>query len=61
MGTGPLFVLCWLLFTRAFAARFLAALAPLLITLQFFLVGTGIIRDEAAVQAMARSGDRRES
>jgi phytol kinase len=60
MGTGPLFVLCWLLFNDSPGARYLAALVPLAITLQFILVGTGIIRDEAAVQAMSRTGDRRE-
>lgn len=60
MGTGPIFVLCWLLFNDAFYARFLAALVPLAITFQFVLVGTGVIRDEAAVRAMSRSGDRRE-
>jgi phytol kinase len=32
----------------------------LLITAQFALVGLGVLRDDAAVQAMARSGDRRE-
>jgi phytol kinase len=30
------------------------------ITAQFVLVGTGIIKDEAAVKAMSRTGDRRE-
>jgi phytol kinase len=60
IGTGPLFVLCWLLFTPAASARYLAALVPLAITVQFFLVGTGVIRDEAAVRAMSRSGDRGE-
>jgi phytol kinase len=60
MGTGPLFVLCWLLFNDAPISPFLAATVPLLITIQFFLVGVGLIKDEAAVQAMSRSGDRRE-
>lgn len=60
MGTGPLFVLCWPLFTDSTASRFIAALVPLAITIQFILVGLGIIRDEAAVQAMTRTGDRRE-
>jgi len=60
IGTGPLFVLCWLLFDDAPSARYLAALVPLLITAQFALIGLGIIRDDAAVQAMSRSGDRRE-
>ncbi len=60
MGTGPLFVICWLLFNNSPSARFLAALVPLAITLQFILVGAGILRDESAVQAMSRTGDRRE-
>ena len=41
-------------------SRWLAALVPLLITVQFAFVGTGILKDEAAVKAMARTGDRRE-
>lgn len=60
IGTGPLFVLCWLLFTDQPSSRYFAALVPLGITLQFFLVGVGVIKDEAAVAAMARHGDRRE-
>jgi len=60
MGTGPIFVLCWLLFNDAPSARYLAALVPLTITAQFALVGLGIMKDEAAVQAMSRTGDRRE-
>lgn len=60
MGTGPLFVLCWPLFTGSAASRYLAALVPLLITAQFFLVGVGLIQDPTAVEAMSRSGDRRE-
>jgi phytol kinase len=53
IGTGPIFVICWLLFTSSPTARLLAALVP-------FLVGLGIIKDPAAVEAMSRSGDRRE-
>jgi phytol kinase len=60
VGTGPIFVLSWLFFDNAWIARWLAALVPLAITIQFVLVGTGIIKDEAAVRAMSRSGDRRE-
>ena len=60
MGTGPFFVLTWLLFTDAPISRYLAALVPFAITVQFFLVGSGVIKDEAAVRAMSRSGDRRE-
>jgi phytol kinase len=60
MGTGPLFVLTWLLFNDSHNARFLAALVPGLISVQFLLVGLGVIQDPAAVQAMSRSGERRE-
>jgi len=60
IGTGPLFTLCWILFSSASAARLLAALVPLSITIQFVLVGVGRIRDEAAVRAMTRHDDRRE-
>lgn len=60
IGTGPIFVLCWLMFTDVFISRWLAALVPLVITLQFALVGLGVIKDEAAVKAMSRTGDPRE-
>lgn len=60
IGTGPIFVLCWLLFSEDGIAPFLAAIVPLGITFQFALVGTGIISDPSAVAAMSRSGDRKE-
>lgn len=60
IGTGPLFVLCWLLFSASPWARWLAATVPLMITIQFALVGFGVIKDQAAVDAMSRTGDRSE-
>ena len=60
IGTGPIFVLCWLMFPDMPIARYLAALVPLLITVQFALVGTGIMKDAAAVEAMTRNGDPKE-
>lgn len=60
IGTGPIFVLCWLIFPDAPSSRWLAALVPGLITTQFALVGLGIMRDEASVKAMSRTGDPRE-
>jgi phytol kinase len=60
IGTGPIFVLCWLMYPDVPISRWLAALVPLVITTQFVLVGTGILKDEAAVKAMSRTGDRRE-
>jgi phytol kinase len=60
IGTGPVFVLCWLMFPDLWYSRWLAALVPFAITIQFALVGLGIMQDEASVKAMSRSGDRRE-
>lgn len=60
IGTGPIFVVCWLLFPDEPNARLFAATVPLLITAQFILVGSGVIKDQAAVDSMSRSGDRRE-
>jgi phytol kinase len=60
VGTGPIFVLSWLFFDDAMISRWLAALVPFAITVQFLLVGTGIINDKAAVRAMSRSGNRHE-
>jgi len=60
IGTGPLFVLCWNLFSAEVQARYLAALVPLAITAQFVLVGLGVLKDEAAVKAMTRTGNPRE-
>ena len=60
IGTGPIFVLCWLMYPDVQISRWLATLVPLVITAQFALVGTGLIKDEAAVKAMSRTGDRSE-
>lgn len=60
IGTGPLFVLCWLVFPGEWYDRWLAALVPGLITVQFALIGLGVVKDDASVKAMSRSGDPRE-
>jgi len=60
IGTGPIFVLCWFLFDDAPSARWLAALVPFAITIQFALIGFGILKDKASVDAMSRTGDPKE-
>ncbi len=60
IGTGPIFVLCWFLFSDTPSARWWAALVPLIITIQFALIGFGILKDEASVKAMSRTGDPKE-
>lgn len=60
IGTGPLFVLCWLIFQDSPEARWLAALVPFAITVQFAMIGLGLMKDESSVKAMSRTGDPRE-
>jgi phytol kinase len=60
IGTGPMFVLCWLLFDDAPSARWLAALVPFAITAQFALIGFGVMKDDASIKAMSRTGDPKE-
>jgi phytol kinase len=60
IGTGPIFILCWLLFPGEWYDRYLAALVPGLITVQFALIGLGLVKDEASVKAMSRTGNPRE-
>ncbi len=60
IGTGLIFVLCWLLFNNSPVIPFIAAMAPLGITTQFAMAGTGLIKDPSAAGAMSRAGDRLE-
>lgn len=60
IGTGPIYVLCWLFFTPAPESRWLAALVPFAITVQFALIGLGLWKDPAAVAGMSRTGDPKE-
>ncbi|WKZ40364.1 MAG: phosphatidate cytidylyltransferase [Anaerolineales bacterium] len=60
IGTGPIFVLCWFFFNDDPSARWLAALVPFAITVQFALIGFGVIKDQASVDAMSRTGDPKE-
>jgi len=60
IGTGPIFVLCWLLFNDQTSSRYLAAIVPFAITIQFLLIGIGIIKDQASIDAMSRTGNRKD-
>ena len=60
IGTGPIFVLCWMFFPEHDHSRYVAAVVPFLITIQFFLIGIGVIKDQASVDAMSRTGDPKE-
>ncbi len=60
IGTGPIFVVCWLFFPEDHISRYFAAFIPFLISIQFFLIGLGVINDQASVEAMSRTGNPRE-
>ncbi|KAK1667660.1 hypothetical protein QYE76_055819 [Lolium multiflorum] len=57
---GMVFLLFWPLFSSGRYAPFLAALAPGINILRMLLLGSGIMKNEAMVKSMSRSGDRRE-
>ncbi len=59
-GTGPLYVLTWLLYPSDAAVRWAAVLVPLALTLRIAAVGLGLWHDPATVQAMSRTGRREE-
>ncbi|KAL6070066.1 Phosphatidate cytidylyltransferase [Balamuthia mandrillaris] len=56
IGTGPIYLACWNLFTTAERARWLACLVPLGLTLKFAAVGLGLLHDPDTVNSMARNG-----
>jgi phytol kinase len=60
IGTGPVFLVCWLLFPEQPMSRYLAAVVPFLIVLQLGLVGLGWLKDDSSIKAMARTGGKNE-
>jgi phytol kinase len=60
IGTGPVFLLCWLLFPDHPLSKYLAAIVPFLIVLQLAMVGLGFMKDDSSVKAMARTGSKSE-
>jgi phytol kinase len=60
IGAGPLFLLCWPLYSTTWHARWFAAFVPGSLTVLFALIGLGIIKKDDFVAAMSRTGDRRE-
>ncbi len=60
IGTGPVFLFCWLLFPDQPISKYLAAVVPFLIVLQLGLVGLGWMKDDSSVKAMARTGGKNE-
>ncbi|KEH34361.1 hypothetical protein MtrunA17_Chr3g0105721 [Medicago truncatula] len=57
---GLVFMLCWPLFGNGRWAPFYAAFIPGVNILRMFVIGSGILKDEATVKSMSRFGDYRE-
>jgi len=60
IGTGPIYVACWLLFNEDPSARYIAVLVPFTTTILFFLIGIGVVKDQASIDAMSRTGNPAE-
>lgn len=57
---APVYMLTWLLFSGSVFSRYIASIVPILFIVQFTLIGTGIMKDEAFIRSMSRSGDPKE-
>ncbi len=49
---GPLFLVCWLLFSGDILSRYFAAAVPLLFAILFVAAGTGVWKNESFVQSV---------
>jgi dolichol kinase len=57
---GPIFLLCWLLFSGDIYSRYFAMIVPLLFVILFIGIGTGAIKNEEFVRTMSREGKASE-
>lgn len=57
---APVYMLTWLLFSGSVFNRYIASIVPVLFIVQFTLIGTGKMEDEAFIRSMSRSGDPKE-
>ena len=53
---GPIFLLCWLLFSGDYYSRYFAMVVPLLFVILFIAIGTGMMKNEEFVNTMSREG-----
>lgn len=57
---APVFMLTWPLYSGEWFSRYFAAVVPLLFVAPFAAIGKGIVKNEAFVVSMSRSGDASE-
>ena len=60
IGTGPIFLVAWNFFSIAWHARWLAALIPSTVLIQFVLIVSERVTRQGLVTSMTRTGEPRE-
>ncbi|XP_010520194.1 PREDICTED: farnesol kinase, chloroplastic-like [Tarenaya hassleriana] len=60
VSVGPVFMLCWPLFSSGLRGAVLASLVPGGNIIRTLLLGLGVYHDEGTIKSMSRYGDRRE-
>ncbi len=54
---APVFILTWPLYTGEWFSRYFAAVVPLMFVTLFYAIRSGVMKNEAFVNSMSRSGD----
>jgi dolichol kinase len=57
---APVFILTWPLYTGMWFSRYFAAVVPLMFVALFYAIGSGMMKNEAFVNSMSRSGEAKE-
>lgn len=57
---APVFILTWPLYTGTWSSRYFAAVVPLMFVALFYAIGSGMMKNEAFVKSMSRSGEASE-
>jgi phytol kinase len=60
IGTGPIFMLTWVLFPNIPISKYLAAVIPLTVVSLLVFTGFGIVKNPILIKLMARRGDGKE-
>jgi dolichol kinase len=58
--TGPMLLITWTLFTNGTKGAIAAAIVPFLLSVKFYLIGTGKWVDDDTIEIIARKGQRKE-
>ena len=57
---APIYIFMWTLYSGDSNSKYISLIVPGIFAIQFILIGVGIIKNEAFVKTMSRSGDPKE-